>query len=346
MADFIKSNKDAYLITDIFERKYFSNIDISEGYLIILKDKAFYLSDARYFVALKNKLKKSNIVPKLFTSVLDIKTLLDENKIERLYLNFSKTTLKDYEKYKIFNAEILDGENELNFVRSVKTEKELSLIKKACKITEKAFYDSLKYLKVGITELEFRDILVKKYILLGAEKESFDTIVAFNKNSAVPHHETGNDKLKKDSAVLVDTGCVYKGYASDYTRTLFFGNASEKFINAYNQVKKANEEVEKTVKLGYTGIESDLIARNVLREKNLDRYFTHSLGHGVGLEIHEYPYLSKRGEDKLKLNQVFTVEPGVYFENEFGIRIEDTVCLSKNGINRFFTDSKELLIIK
>lgn len=353
-SEILKDKKTAFLITDEKEREYFSGVQIAEGYLLLCESPA-YFTDARYIEALKEKLKaaksrevsqKKHILPVLFKDVKDLGEYLKALSVKRLYINFDKTTVTEYNAYKSLGLKISDGAEQINKLRSVKSEEEINNIKKACEITEKAFYKLIKDIKVGVTEKQLKDKLLSYYETLGSSGESFDTIVAFGKNSAVPHHETGNDVLTKDTVVLIDTGCVYNGYCSDCTRTLFFGNPPEKFINAYTAVQKANVEAEEKISAGMNTDEADAISRKVLGEFGLEEYFTHSLGHGLGLEIHEFPYLSKRRKDRLEENMAFTIEPGVYFEGEFGIRIEDTVLIQNGKIKRLFGDDKNLIVIK
>ena len=332
------------LITDKINRRYFSGIDIDEGYLILSKNPV-YLTDSRYFFALKDKLKNTKISCQLYVDLNSIKKELENQNIKKFYIDYDIITLTEYNEYKSLGVELCNG-SEIKLQRAVKTKEEISYIKKACNITEKAVEEAFSKLKVGITEKQVKDILVKYMIDNGAEGESFDTIVAFGKNSAVPHHQTGETKLSKNSVVLIDTGCKYNGYCSDITRTAYFGSPSDEFLFRYNAVLTANEKAQSEITSSITSTLADGIARNYLKLVNLDKYFTHSLGHGVGLEIHEHPYLSPKRDSELINNMVFTIEPGVYFENEYGIRIEDTVCLTNGKVERLFNDSKKLKIIK
>jgi len=292
-----KNQKQAVLLTDEIDRRYFSGILVSEGYLILTKDEVCYFTDARYNYAVSKELKETDIKSCLFTSILDIKNYLITHGIRELFINFDKTFVTDYNTYNEFGLKILDCSKEIKNLRKIKTENEIDLIKKSCKIVQDSIYATLKYLKVGISESEYRDILVKEFVSRGAEGESFDTIVAFGENSAVPHHVTGNTKLENNSVILIDTGCFYKGYASDITRTLFFGNPTKEFLTAYDSVLKANELAEENILSNVSGIYADKIARDCLNKLGFGEYFTHSLGHGIGLEIHETPYLSKKSTD-------------------------------------------------
>ena len=174
----------------------------------------------------------------------------------------------------------------------------------------------------------------------GASGTSFPTIVGFGENSSVPHHETGLRKLKFGDIILIDYGCKVGGYCSDCTRTFLFGDDKkhQRFKTAYAHVLKAHMLVKERLTDGMTGRQADAIARDYLKANELDKFFSHSLGHGIGVNIHEFPRLSTKSEDVLRNNMVFSDEPGVYFEGDFGIRIEDTVTL-KDGKAVSMTDS-------
>ncbi len=332
------------LITDRLTRKYLTGVDIAEGYLVVGNATA-YFTDARYFYAAKEKLSKVNVPAKLYSGQEDLSSFIVGSGAKTLFIDYTKTTVKEYEDYKTFGLDIKDCSILLDDLRSIKTDAEISHIKKACEIVQTAVCAVLKTIKLGDSEIEIKDRIETEMVKLGAQGPSFDTIVAFGKNSAVPHHETGEERLKPNSVILIDTGAVYNGYCSDITRTVFFGTPTDKFITCYDAVLEANERAEREI---FSGIKTDLadkIARDKLKEKGLDKFFTHSLGHGVGLEIHEHPTLSPKKSTELKDGAVFTIEPGVYFDGEFGIRIEDTVMLKDGKVKRLFNDSKKLMIL-
>lgn len=339
------SNKNACLITDEITGKYIMGASLNEGYLV-LGDKVTCFVDARYYSGVKDDLNRLGVEVRLFSNIEDVKNFLLEIGTEKLFVDFSLVTVKEYNQYKEFGFEILDAENIIKEMRAIKTQEEIDLTIKACEIAQKALYKGLEKVKLGMTELELKDIIESYILEFGGEGPSFETIVAFSKNGAVPHHKTGQTKLENDMPILIDMGARYKGYSSDITRTVFFGNPDEEFITCYNAVLKANLIAENKIQCGTTTFVADSFARDYLKEQGLAEYFTHSLGHGIGLEIHEYPTLSFRRRDELKENMLFTIEPGVYLDGKFGIRIEDTVLLTKDGIKRLFTDSKELKIIK
>ncbi|MBO5714279.1 MAG: aminopeptidase P family protein, partial [Clostridia bacterium] len=332
-----KDKKSCMLITDRTTRRYFSGFDVDEGVMLI-GDKNFYLTDARSFYAVKNKLENTDIIAVEYKGIDTIGEILKTQKIKTLYLDYEKTTIAQLVQYRTFKLKIKDCSNKIKTLRSIKTDVELDKIKSACNIVEQAFYKTIKELKKGVTENQVADFIKNAMLEVGAEDISFDTIVAFGKNSAVPHHQTGDTRLEDNQVVLIDVGCKVDGYCSDLTRTVFFGTPSEDFKKNYRAVLTANLEAIKNITDNTLTCDADAIARNYLKEQGLDKFFTHSLGHGLGLDIHEFPSLSYRTKDTLKNNMAFTIEPGVYLDGEYGIRIEDTVVLKDGKVYRLFTD--------
>ncbi|MBR5192383.1 MAG: aminopeptidase P family protein [Clostridia bacterium] len=345
MQKLLAKKGSAYLITDRVNRLYHSGADIFEGYLLIA-EKKYYFVDARYYLLAKEKFSAVNIETVLFKGLESIKTFLEEKGVSKIYLDYSNTSVEEYKKLKSFGFRIANCSNKLQRARGVKTKYEIELIKKACSITQETFYYALNFIKEGVTEKEIAKLIENKMVQLGAEGAMFETIVAFGKNSAVPHHETGETKLQKNTPILIDMGCKYGGYASDLTRTFYFGEPTKEFNEVYSAVLQANILAEDKITNNIKTNVADGFARTYLKEKGFEEYFTHSLGHGIGLEIHEYPTLSPKKEQTLKNKMVFTIEPGVYLENKFGVRIEDSVYLKNGKVIRLFTDSKELIIIK
>lgn len=336
---------EAALITDRLTRKYLAGFDLAEG-VLILGEKPAYFTDARYFYAAKDKIAPAGAEPILYTGTDVLKNYVEKKSIKTLYIDYDRTTVSECERYKTFGAEIKNCSEELMQLRMIKSEEELACVKKACEIIQEAYHNAIKLAKTGVTEKEIADKIRSEIIRLGGEGESFETIVAFGANAAVPHHETGETKLTENTAILVDTGALFNGYCSDLTRMAFFGTPDEEFKNAYDAVLTANLTAFDKIVGGMSGKDADAIAREVLKQRGYGDYFTHSLGHGVGLEIHERPNVSPRSRDNLEENAVFTVEPGVYLNGKFGIRIEDTATIKNGKAERLFTDSKELFVIK
>ena len=345
MERIFKNKGCATIVYDRIERKYLLGKDIADGVIVVVENKKYYFTDDRYFYAVKDKITELGFIPVRYTGVESLMELLSSSQVKTLYLNYDRICVSQYLSFIEKGFDVKDYSRAITLMRSVKSEAELSSIKRACEIAQKAYHQVIKTLKVGDTEREVKKRLEESMLKLGADGIAFNTIVAFGENSAIPHHVTGDDKLKDGDVVLVDMGCTCNGYCSDITRTAFFGKPSQKFIDDYNLVLKANIYAEENIVDGIDGVVADGYARDVLKEFNLDQYFTHSLGHGIGLEVHEYPTLSKRSKDKLVNGMVFSVEPGVYFNGEYGIRIEDTVALIGGKVERFFTDDKKLIIL-
>ncbi|GAB4030159.1 MAG: Xaa-Pro peptidase family protein [Elusimicrobiota bacterium] len=214
-------------------------------------------------------------------------------------------------------------------LRLVKEGEELSHLKKACSIAAETFKQIKPKIKAGITEIEVAAEMEHMMRKKGAMEKSFDLIVAFGENSALPHHETSSRKLKKNEPVLLDFGCVYGRYCSDITRTFFYGNPSDEFLKIYSTVEMAQKAGVAAAVAGRKGSQVDAVCRDLISAAGYGQYFIHGTGHGVGLQIHEDPYLNTKGETVLKEGMTVTVEPGIYLYGKFGVRIEDTVLVGK-----------------
>lgn len=333
----------AVLVTDEAERLYFTGFHSTFGRLIVADSPVFF-TDARYYAAAKAQIEGAEVV--LSSDLSAVKEALSQRGIRSLGLDYQVTTVAEYRAVEALGIPLFDASPLLNRAMAVKTEEEIGLIAASCKITQESLYAALPVIKEGVSEREVAAEIEFNMKMRGASKVSFDPIVAFGENAAVPHHETGDRRLKKNECVLMDIGCIYRGYCSDMTRTVFYGEPTEDFSRAYDAVLASARRAEEGIAAGMTGIRADAFARDYLKEQGLDAYFTHSLGHGVGVNIHEYPYLAPKRDNVLEDNMVFSIEPGVYFDGAFGIRIEDTVCLSSGKVRRLFTDDKKLMILK
>lgn len=335
------------LITDEKQRFYYTDYASTDGYVILSGNKTTLVVDSRYLYEAQQVLAQKGIEVVLGNNFDALKAEIDAVGADKVGIDFSLTSVKEFEKLKTLfpNVEFVDVGDDIARDMIVKTEEEISRIRIACEIAQKSYYEILPLLKVGITEREIANELEFRFKKYGASDKSFDTIVAFGANSAVPHHETGEDTLKENSVVLIDFGCIYKGYCSDMTRTCFFGKPDQEFLDAYNAVYEAHMNALDNISEGMTGAQADALARDVLKDRGMDRAFTHSLGHGIGIHIHELPTLSPRGNITLENGMIFSDEPGVYFDGKFGIRIEDSCYLADGKAHTFMTDDKRLIIL-
>ena len=228
-------------------------------------------------------------------------------------------------------------------MRAVKEPWELERIRRAEAIGDAAFARVLPLLKPGLTELEVAAELEYQMKLLGAEGLSFDTIVASGLNSSMPHAVPGEKKLEAGDFVTMDFGCRYQGYCSDMTRTVVLGKAGQRQKEIYETVRKAQEAALLVIRAGIRGKEADRAAREVIGEAGYGAFFGHSLGHSLGLFIHEQPSLSPSSEKILLPGMVETVEPGIYVPGFGGVRIEDLVLVTETGCENLTSSPKEMI---
>lgn len=228
-------------------------------------------------------------------------------------------------------------------LRLNKDQYEIGAIRTACDITVSAFHLIMDFLVEGATEKEIASELYCFMHQCGVDKAAFDVIVAGGERSAMPHAGLSDRRLKEGDLVMIDMGVCHNGYFSDMTRTFSLGTADETRKDMYEAVLKAQKQAVSKMRPGMTGGECDALSRDVLRESGYASEFLHGLGHGVGLEVHEAPALAPKRKDAIEENMIFTVEPGVYKKGLGGVRIEDTVLMTKNGAEVLTDFPKELI---
>lgn len=233
----------------------------------------------------------------------------------------------------------------LDQARAVKDIQEQELMRKASHLNDMAMAEITHFFKEGVTETDLAEQLKKIYRDLGADGLSFEPLFAFGSNAASGHHWPDDTRLKPGDCILVDIGCTWEGYCSDMTRTFFYKNVTQHQQEVYHTVLKANEEAEKAVTPGIPLSSLDQIARGIITDKGYGSAFTHRLGHFIGLEDHEFGDVSSASADRAVPGNIFSIEPGVYLENDMGVRVEDLVLVTDHGheiLNHF---SKELTVI-
>lgn len=322
------NDNQAFLIKNQENRRYLTSFNSSDGFLIIKKADERLFVDSRYF---ENAKINSKIKTDLFLNFDSLKDFLAD--IQDIFIETDKTSLNEYERLqKFFDDKNILNDNKMTEIlkqlRRHKSIDEKNKILRAQEIAEKALDETLAEIRTGITEKELAAKLEYNMSIFGSEKPSFETIVLFGEKTSVPHGVPGDKKLKKNDIILIDFGAVFEGYHSDMTRTLLVGDPGEKIKTIYDLVLKAQEECVKAVKNGIKLSRLHNLAIELFGDKS--KYFTHSLGHGVGLDIHENPTVSFKSEQVLENGDIITIEPGLYFENEFGIRIEDMIYMNNN----------------
>lgn len=240
---------------------------------------------------------------------------------------------ENYRAGSLFKAAgFVETDSYISLLRQVKDEHEVAVLRESNRIAYET-YDYIKpMIKVGVTESEVAAEIERFMRIKGASAPSFATIVAFGENSANPHHVTSHRKLQNNEAVLIDYGCVYEGYCSDITRSWWYGeNEPEEYTKVWNIVDKARRVGIDTEMAGVAAQKVDAAARAIITAAGYGEYFTHRLGHGVGLAVHEEPNNDQTTTSVLKRGNVLTVEPGIYLPGKFGVRLEDTTVITDTG---------------
>ena len=244
------------------------------------------------------------------------------------------------------NTNFIRLDDQLNKMRVIKDEHELENLRKAAAFADKAIEVGCNVIAEGKTELEVLMAIEFEMKKLGIQKMSFDTMVLSGPKTASPHGIPGDRKIQKGDFILFDLGVVYNGYCSDITRTVAFGEPSEEQRNIYETVRLAEQTAVDLVRPGVKAMELDKAARDVITNAGYGQYFTHRLGHGLGISVHEYPSITGTNEFVLEEGMVFTIEPGIYHPEVTGVRIEDDVVVTANGVEVLTKFPKELQIIQ
>lgn len=323
---------DAIISNTPQTRKWYSGINTSDGWLIIEPKKATLFVDGRYISYAKNSAK--NVTIELLSKD-SLSKWIEAKAFQKIGIESDFITVDEKNKIKKMtklNESSFISINSQEF-RIIKTEEEINKIQKAIDISLEAFEKIKLFLVEGITEKEIQDKL--EYIMArkGADKEAFESIVAFGDSTAEPHHHSSTTKtLKKGDMVTIDFGAKYDGYCADITRTFIFEDqGNEKYKEILNIVEKAAELGRAAVRPGIKTSEIDMICRKYIEEQGYSKFFLHSTGHGLGIDIHELPYVSASSDIVLQEGMIITIEPGIYIEGLGGARIEDDVLVTKDG---------------
>lgn len=327
-------NIDALLITQDVNINYLTGFPAQESWLLVIQNKAFYITDFRYIEEAKQGLKGIAVV-KQHTQCLaaTLFELVKIHKIKRLGFDERYTTMVCFKKLKSYcprRTKLIPTQGIVESLREIKEEQEVLTIRECLKVHFKALQLLKKVVKPGLSERQVLNIL-EGFIKKQGVGFSFNPIIASGPNSAYPHAKVSDRVLKNNEPLLVDIGIDIKGYKSDLTRNFFLGRMTPSYKKVFEATALAQREAIKMIKPGIPVADVDAQARKVLRKFGLAKYFGHSLGHGVGLEIHENPRLSVKSQAILEPGMIVTVEPGVYLPGKFGVRVEDMVLVTTEG---------------
>ena len=336
--ELVKKKVDALVIQDTTDLFYLTGLELSAGFLLISPKEILLLVDGRYIEAaakgpLPSKLVSDEAVEEFFA----------KEKVSLAAFDGQKLSYSKAEELKTKHPVTwISLEGVTKRFRMVKSSKELELLANSAALLWEGFLYIESILKEGIEEKDVIRLFTIFCLEKGAEGLSFDPIIAFGEGSAMPHYKSGSRKLKKGDVVLIDIGVYLQGYASDMTRVLFFGEKNPQLAKFLELTKAAQKAALDLIRPGVKIGALDEAARKVYKAAGVEEYFVHTLGHGIGLEVHEYPRIRFQGVDsdlELEEGMVFTVEPGLYLPGVGGVRYEDTVAVQKEGYLNFFEEN-------
>jgi Xaa-Pro aminopeptidase len=321
------------LITKEQNVSYLSGFTGSESSLLLTAGKKFFLTDFRYLIQAKRELKGFKIIQTKNSFLKDISDLCNELKIKRLGFESGNVAFKKYLTLKKLSRgiKLISTTDAVENFRKIKTNEELNVIKKVAKLTLSCLSFIKSKIMPGVREKDFAATIEYFIKTHGGDGPAFKTIVASGSNSVMPHAITSGRIIKRNDSVLIDFGIRSYGYNSDLTRIFSLGKINTYFRKIYSIVKDAQRIAIDYIKPGVRISEIEMKVRDYLDEKGLEKFFGHSLGHGIGREVHELPKISRDNRELFKENMVFTVEPGVYIPKLAGFRHEDMVVVTKYG---------------
>ncbi|HLR19694.1 MAG TPA: aminopeptidase P family protein [Staphylococcus sp.] len=340
-----KKHLEAIVVLSEFNRRYLSGFTGTSGALIITKHKNLLITDFRYVEQATSQTNGFEIVKQKGSLIEEIKAELEKLNVQNVGFEGDLVSYDTYLQLSKSYISLISISGLIEKIREVKDEEEIKLIQKAAEIVDETFEYILTVVKVGMTEQEVKAKLESKMLELGAEGPSFDTIVASGFRGALPHGVASEKVISEGELITLDFGAYYQGYSSDITRTFAIGEPNPKLKEIYNIVLEANIKAIEAAKKGVTGKELDAVARDYITEHGYGEAFGHSLGHGIGLDVHEGPNLSRKSDSKLEVNNCVTIEPGIYLDSLGGVRIEDDILITENGCERFTKCSKNLIIL-
>lgn len=341
----VEGNHAALLITNLKNIYYLTGFWGSAGTVLVTGERQVLITDDRYITYAQSVVKDFEVVSDRDELAVVAKILKDSNVKE---LGFEDEVSVAYytAMQSIFeDVHLVPTKDVVMQLRMIKDEQEIATIQRACQISDQAFLDALDFIKPGKTELEVANFLDFRMREMGSEAVSFDTIAASGYRSAMPHGRASNKVIEAGDALTLDFGCIYDHYVSDMTRTIYIGSVSDEEAEIYHTVLEANQALIAAAKAGMEYREFDGVPRRVIETAGYGPYFTHGIGHGMGLDVHEIPYFSQAATATIQSGMVLTDEPGIYLEGKYGVRIEDDLLITETGCKILTLAPKELIVI-
>lgn len=337
---------EALFITNPVSRRYLSGFTGSSGYLVITMDECLLFTDFRYREQAPAEAQGYRVIEHQADAAAVIADALRELGVKHIGFEQHDVTYAAYQTYQEkFGIPLVATDKLVEQLRMVKDEQELELIQAACDLVDRTYEHLLTFIRPGMTEREVALELEFFMRANGADSPSFTTIVASGVRSSLPHGSASDKVLENGDFVTMDFGAYMNGYCSDITRTIVLGTLTDRHREIYETVLEAQMLTLEKIKPGMTGAEADAIARDYIASKGFGDYFGHGTGHGLGMEVHEEPRLARTGSVVLKPGMVVTVEPGIYIPGFGGVRIEDDIVITDNGMRRLTNSSKQLEVL-
>lgn len=346
----IPQDVDALLITHLTNVRYVTGFTGSNGLVLLTKDGLVFITDGRYRTQSREQLSESGVEAQIFVTSQGEgpMSFLEKFISPSMKIGLESNTLSwaGANSYidKFIDSSFIPTSGVVESVRRVKESGEVDRIRAACRIADDALEQTLPMLLDFPTEKEFARTLDRKMVDLGASGNSFDTITACGKRAALPHAYPTDSRIEPNQMIVIDFGCVVDGYASDMTRTVSVGEPDDRQKQMWDQVIQSQRIGCESVKQGVQISQIDAACRDYLAECEVEQYFTHSTGHGVGLDVHEEPWVRGASEEAAVSGNILTVEPGIYIEDFAGVRIEDTLCVTNDGAEVLTCAPKQLVI--
>ena len=341
-----KENLDFLLVTFLPHVRYLSGYSGSNGMILLSPKSSLFLTDFRYKSQAKEQVKnmKVQVVQRDLFSSLSDEALLRGKRI-KLGFEANHLSCQVYRRLKSLlpNCLLVSTEGIVETLTVRKDKGEIGKIRKAVRITDRAFSEILDYIKPGVKELDIAAELEYRMKKHGSSAPYFETIVASGKRAALPHGVASSKRIKKGEFVTMDFGAVFDGYTADMTRTVVVGKASKKQSQVYNRVLKAQRRAISRARSRMRACDLDKTAREVIKKAGYGKYFGHGLGHGIGLLVHDNPAVNPTNQLRLETGMVITIEPGVYIPNWGGVRIEDDILITQRGCQNLTKSEKGLI---
>jgi len=335
---------DAFIVSDLHVIRWMTGFSGSSARVLLTPQRSLLFTDFRYAEQVKHEVQgmESVIIQSGFgDAFVEHGSLKGKN----VAIQEEQVTIHEARQLgeKLKEVTVVPLYGFFDEYRAIKNEREVACLKQAAAISEQVLDQIVPLISPDVTESEIAAEISYRHKRLGAEKDSFAPIVASGPRSALPHARPGNERFRSGTLIVIDMGCIFKGYASDQTRTIALGKVPEEARTIYQITKEAQQLGIDSAKPGMGGRELDALVRSYIEKSGYGDFFGHGLGHGVGVEVHEKPRLGKSSDDLLLRHAVFTIEPGIYLPGRYGVRIEDTVVMEEHGVVPFQHFTKELI---